>query len=280
MAKINFVLLYLLIFIPLVSFAQTYSNDNYGYSIEIDEAYQLIRDNGAAYFRSKDNDSAVIIKNWTGVDEASAHDYLLQGYQNEILAIVPVSEPEEIKVDNGKGFLVDIQGVVERKLVKGLAGVFIGDNGQGIVVLVSGSSDDWEKLAPVAKKTAASVKFGEVSARPSAEDWYYMLAGTRLSLRGSENDVRQREDVYFCSDGRFKHRMSSSASRDFDYGSTYGFSTRTRSGSWWVMDDAGNSRVVLRYDNGREQSAIIEDRNGQTFLDDQRYYMMRNNRCR
>ena len=65
-----------------------------------------------------------------------------------------------------------------------------------------------------------------------------------------------------------------------DYGSTYGFSTRTRAGSWWVIDDAGKSRLVLRYNNGSEESAIIEDRDGQTFLDDERFYMMRNSRCR
>ena len=42
----------------------------------------------------------------------------------------------------------------------------------------------------------------------------------------------------------------------------------------------GKNRLMLRYNNGREESAIIEDRNGQTFLDDQRFYMMKNNRCR
>lgn len=279
MAKNNLIAL-LLLFVPLVVSAQTFTNKKFGYSIEVDDSFQLTQNNEATYFRSKDNDSVVIIINWPDLDEDTAKDYLLLGYQDERIAIVSANEPEEIKVDNGKGYLVDIQAIIDRKLMKGIAGSYIGDSGQGMMVVIATSSDKWDKLAPVAKKIAASVKFIEYSAGPNAEDWYYMLAGTRLSLRGSADDARRREDIYFCSDGSFKHRMSSSANRELDSGSTYGFSTRTRTGSWRVVDDAGKSRLIMRYGNGREESAIIEDRNGQTFLNDQRYYMMRNNRCR
>jgi len=279
MTKNSFIAL-LLLFVPLAALAQTFTNDEYGYSVEVDDSFQLTQNNHVTYFRSDDNDSVVIIKNWPGLDDDTAKDYLQQGYQDEHIAIVSVNEPEEINVDNGKGLLVDIQAIIERKLMQGIAASYIGNNGQGMVVVISASNDNWDKLAPVAQKIAESVKFVEYSAGPNALDWYYMLAGIRLSLRGSVDDTRRREDIYFCSDGSFKHRMSSSASRELDSGSAYGFSARTRSGSWKVMDDAGKSRLILRYGNGREQTAIIEDRNGQTFLDNQRFYMMRNNRCR
>lgn len=280
MTKINLTALLLLFTVPVVTSAQTFTNDEYGYSIEIDDSYQLTQNNDATYFRSKVNESVVIIKNWPGLDEDTAKEYLQQGYQDERIAIVPVSEPEELNVANGKGLLVDTQGIIERKLMKGVAGGFIGDKGQGIVVLVSGSNTDWDTLAPVAQKITASVKFVEMSTGPNAQDWHYILAGTRLSLRGNDNDMRRREDIYFCTDGSFKHRMSSSTNIELDSASTFGFSSRTGSGSWGVLDDAGNSRLMLRYNNGREESAIIEDRNGQTFLDERRYYMMRNNSCR
>jgi len=280
MVKNSFLTLLLLFLVPSVSSAQTFSNDEFGYSIEIDDSYQLTRNDQVTYFRSKDNDSVVIIKNWPGLDEDTAKDYLQQGYQDEHVAMVSVSEPEEINVENGKAVLVDTQGVIERKLMKGVAGGFIGDKGQGIVLLVSASSEDWDKLAPVAQKTAKSIKFIDFKAGPDARDWYYMLAGTRLSLRGSSDDRSQREDIYFCGDGSFRHRMSSTATKESDSGSSFGYSGKTRSGSWTVADEDGKSRLMMRYSNGREESAIIEDRSGQTFLDDQRFYMMRNNRCR
>ena len=280
MAKNSFTVLPLLLFVPLATSAQTFTNDEYGYSVEVDDSFQLTQNNHATYFRSDDNDSVVIIKNWPGLDDDTARDYLQQGYQDERIAIVSVNEPEEIHVDNGKGLQVEIQAIIDRKLMQGIAASYTGNNGQGMVVVISASSDNWDKLAPVAKKIVASVKFVEYSAGRNAQDWSYMLAGTRLSLPGFVNDTRRREDIYFCSDGSFKHRMSSSASRELDSGSTYGFSARTRSGYWKIVDDAGKSRLVMRYGNGREQTAVIEDRNGQTFLDNQRFYMMRNNRCR
>lgn len=280
MVKYRFIVALIVLFVPVVSSAQTFTNSEYGYSIEVDDSFQLTRNNDATYFSSKDNKSVVIIKNWPGLDEDTAKDYLQQGYQDERIAIVAVNEPEEVNIDNGKALLVDVQGIIERKAMKGVAGSFVGGDGQGMVLVVSGPSEDWDTLAPVAREIAASIKFVEFSPGPDARDWHYMLTGTRLSLRGSVDDMSRKEDIYFCSDGGFKHRLARSAGQESDSVSTFGFSARTRSGSWGIVDDAGKSRLLLHYNNGREESAIIEDRNGQTFLDGQRFYMMRNNRCR
>jgi hypothetical protein len=280
MIKNSFLCALALVVFPAVSWAQVFTNDVYGYSIEVDDGFELVRNDHATYFRSKDNDSVIIIKNWPDLDEAVAKDYLHHGYQDERFAIVPVTEPEAIEMTEGKGLLVDAMAIIERKLMKGIAGAFIGAQGQGMVVVIMGANEDWEKLAPVAKSTTGSIGFIELRAGPDARDWYYMLAGTRLSLRGTATDRGRREDIYFCGDGSFQHRMTSTGVREHDSGSSFGFSGRTRSGSWEVVDDGGDSRLELRYSNGREKSAVIEDRDGQTLLDGQRFYMMRNSRCR
>jgi len=279
MTKYSLTALFLL-FVPVVTSAQTFTNDEYGYSIEVDDSYQLTRNNDVTYFRSKDNDSVIIIKNWPGLDDDTAKDYLQQGYQDEHIAVVSVSEPEEINVGNGKGLLVNTQGIIERKLMKGVAAGYVGDNGQGIVVLVSGSNDDWDTLAPVAQQTTTSVKFIDYKAGPDARDWYYMLAGARLSLRGTSNDKSRREDLDLCSDGGFLHRLSSSAMKESDSGAAFGYSTKSRTGTWEVVDDDGKSRLLLLYSDGRRESAIIEGKSGQIYLDGQRYYMLRKNSCR
>ena len=211
MIKNSFLTLFFLLIAPVLSSAQVFTNDEYGYSIEVDDSFQLTRNDHATYFRSEDKGGLIVIKNWPGLDEAAAKNYLQQGYQNLRFAIVPVGELKETSVGDGRGFLTDTQGVIERSLIKGIAGGFIGNKGQGIVVLVSGASDDWDKLAPMAKKTVASIKFIDFKAGPDAHDWYYMLSGTRLSLRGTSIDRSQRENIYFCGDGSFQHRMSSSA---------------------------------------------------------------------
>jgi L-asparaginase/Glu-tRNA(Gln) amidotransferase subunit D len=75
----------LLLFVPLSVSAQTFTNDEYGYSVEIDDSFQLTQNNHATYFRSDDNDSVVIIKNWPGLDDDAARDYLQQGIFKPLL---------------------------------------------------------------------------------------------------------------------------------------------------------------------------------------------------
>ena len=96
MVKYRFIVALLVLFVPVVVSAQTFTNSEYGYSIEVDDSFQLTRNNDATYFRSKDNKSVVIIKNWPGLDEDTAKDYLQQGYQDERIAIIAVNEPEEV----------------------------------------------------------------------------------------------------------------------------------------------------------------------------------------
>ena len=280
MIKNSFIVLLALFLAPAASWAETFTNDEYGYSIEVDDSFELVQNDSATYFRSKENNGVIIIRNWPDLDENTAKEYLQHGYQDQYVAIVPVEKLKASEVSEGKGVLAEAQAIVERELMKGVIGAFIGNKGQGMVVVIMVPAENWEKHEPVAQKTAASVKFIDYRKGPDARDWYYMLAGTRLSLRGTDADRRKREDIYFCSDGSFQHRMSSAAIREHDSGASVGFSGKTRSGSWEVVDEDGNSRLVMQYADGRDKSAIIEDRDGQTLLDGQRFYMMKNSRCR
>ena len=270
----------ILLCVPAVVPAGTFTNPDYGYSIEIDDSFRMTRNGDATFFVSEDDGSAIFIRNWPGLDESAAKDYLKHGYQDERIAIVSSGEPREVAADTGKGYMVDIQGIIERRMVKGVAGGFIGDSGQGMVVIFAAPEESWEQAAPEFEKARASIKFIDFEPGHDAREWYRMLSGTRLSSRGIASDRHQREDFYFCGDGSFDHRMSRSSIRDSDSGSAFGYSGRTRSGMWDVVDDQGTIRLVLRYSNGRESSASIEDRGGEVYLDGQRYRAMRNPRCR
>jgi hypothetical protein len=276
----NSLLLLLALLFSASSMAKSFINKDYGYTIEVDDSYQLVRNDDVTYFSDEAGNSLIAVKNWPGLTEEVARDYIQHGYQDEKLAIVASGDAEELTVEKGKGLLVEVEGVYDRQLIKGITAGFIGDDGQGLIVLFSGPAAEWDKLAATAKQTATSVKFVDYDASASAIDWFHLLAGTRLSLRGTSNDSSRREDLYFCSDGSFKHRIQRSSSQQFDTGSTFGFAAKSKSGLWTVVDEDGASRLMLRYSDGREESALLEDRNGRTYLDGQRYHMMRNHRCR
>lgn len=273
--------LFLVLSAPATISAKTFTDNEFGYSIEIDDGYQLSRNDGATYFRSAQDGSVVVIRNWPGLDLDTAKRYLQEGYQDARLAVIPDGEIKEAAVSDGKGYLVNIKGIAERKPIKGMAGAFVGDRGQGMIVVFTGPEKDWDKLATTAENVAASVKFVEFKSAALSDDWYRKLAGTRLSFRGKVSDDRKvREDLNLCADGYFRHRISSSAVRDSESGSSIGHSTKTRSGVWRVVDEDGTDRLVLLYNDGRELSGVIERRDGKIYIDGRHYTRLRKNSCR
>ena len=277
----QFITLIPVLLAPVVVSAATFTNDRFGYTIDVDDSFQLGRNDDSTFFRSKENEGVIIIRNWPGLDEEVARNYLQQGYQDARIAIVPAGDLEEVDVADGKGFLVDIEGIIERKLVKGAAGGFVGDKGQGMIVVFSAPEASWDKLAQAVKQTTASIKFIEFKEISDARDLYYTLAGTRLSFRGEVDDDRKvREKLDLCGDGRFHHRISSSAIRDADSGSAFGHSAKSRSGDWRVVADGDVARLLLEYTDGRSESAVIEDRNGRIYIDGRLYKTRRSSRCR
>jgi hypothetical protein len=260
--------------------AQAYTDDELGFSVDIDESYQLSRQYDVARFKSADSDNVVIIKNWPGLTPEMARDYLLSGYQNDVLAIVASGDVNKQQAENGTGLRVDVMGVFQRKLVKGLAAAYIGDDGQGIVLLAVAAEPEWTQFESEANKIAASVVFKQPSTGPDARDWYYMLAGKSLSFRGESSDTRRREVLNLCSDNGFTHRLATSSMEDLDTGSSFGFSSKSKSGYWEVVDVDGGSVLVLHYGDGSEESALIEDKDGRFYLDGRRYAITRSHHCR
>jgi hypothetical protein len=273
--------LFLVLSAPAIISAKTFTNNEFGYSIEIDDGYQLRRNDGASYFRSEQDGGHVVIRNWPGLDLETARSYLQEGYQDARLAVVPDGEVKEMAVGEGKGYLVNIKGIAERRPIRGVAGAFVGDKGQGMIVVFTGPEEDWDKLATAAESVAASVKFVESKSAPLSPDWYRMLAGTRLSFRGKVGDDRNvREYLNLCADGYFLHRISSSAVRDSESGSSIGHSRKTRSGVWRVVDEDETDRLMLQYNDGRDVSGVIESRDGKIYIDGRHYTRLRKNSCR
>ena len=263
----------------VVARAHAYTDDELGISIDIDENYQVSRQYDVTRFTSADSDNVVIIRNWPDLTQEMAGDYLLSGYQDGVIAVVATGDVTEQQVENGTGLLVDVTGIFQRKLMKGLAAAFIGNDGQGIVMLAVAADREWDKFKSEAERIASSVVFKQPSAGPDARDWYYMLAGKSFSFRGESSDTKRREVLHLCSDSGFKHRLATSSIEDSDTGSAFGFSSKSKSGYWEVVEVDGGSRLVLHYGDGSKESAVIEDRGGRFFLDGRRYIIERSQYC-
>lgn len=114
----------------------------------------------------------------------------------------------------------------------------------------------------------------------SARDWRYMLAGSRLKMRESVDGSQREESLDFCSNGVFYNRLLTTDIRHNDVASSFGMSTKQVSGMWIVTEVDGANQLLLRKRDSEERRMLIEDRNGETYLDGKRYYMLENRRCR
>ena len=280
MMKPELIILSVLFVIPAMSFADPFKNEEYGYSIEVDDRYQVTKNDSATFFRSNADQSAILIRNWPGIDEATAKKYLQQGYQDAYIAMVPDGELEELSIANGKGLLINVKGVINVESMRGKVGGFVGDGGQGMIILFTGPEEGWDAMAPSVQQMIESIRFIELRAGPSLRDWRNMLAGSRLIHRGFVDGRSQREDLNLCSDGEFIHRRSGTAVRESDYGSAVGHSSKSRSGLWKVVDEDGITHLLLQYNDGRKESGVIEYFDGQFYVDGRRYTRLRKRSCR
>ncbi len=119
---------------------------------------------------------------------------------------------------------------------------------------------------------------GKTRETPSAQDWRYMLAGSRLLLREYADGRRLEESFDFCSNGVVYNRLKTRDSRHNDDAFAYGVSAQQVSGIWTVVEVDGANHLLLRK-RDKEKRLLLEDRNGATFLNGKRYFMLENQRC-
>lgn len=251
-----------------------------GYSMAVGNDFQVRRkDVEICSYRSGD-DAVILLKDWPGLSKDDIEAFVDRGYQSTDIALHKRGELQQISTAGGSGYLAAVAGIVDDRAVEGIAGGFVGDSGQGVAVLISSVSDKWSEFEKRADAVIESIEFTEFKPRIGAHEWRQMLSGAGLSQREISEYGETRENYYFCGDGRFNYSSSHSEHAGGDGGEMFGFSSSRASGEWELRTVQGRTQLVLYYSSGRERRAIIEDREGETWIDDTRYYMIENSRCR
>ena len=251
-----------------------------GYKLDIGNGFQLRhKDAEICSYRAGD-DAVILLKDWPGLSRDVIEHFVDIGYQTDAITLVKRGELQQIVTAGGDAYLARVAGIVRNKPVEGVAGGFVGKDGQGVAVLIASVADKWSEFEKQANAVIESIEFTGFEQRIGAREWRRMLSGAGLSYRVFSDYGDARENYYFCSDGRFysSSRRSGHANRDGD--ASFGFSSSMDSGEWDLWNVQGGTQLVLFYNNGRERRANIEDRNGETWIDDTRYYMIENRRCR
>ncbi len=271
----------ILLCLSLLAEARTYSSPELGFSIHIDETFspRPTEDDGLYVFDSADGRGRITILNRPGLSMEAVRESAIEGYRDEDVELTARGAATECRPDNGWGMTVPVSGIVGQQSVVGILGGFVGDQGQGFLVLIAASPGDWPRLRPRAEPLFASIAFGRYTGGAEAARWRRYLQGKRLAYRSTYDGGSSREDYYLCSDGRFLRSRGTHDFADAPGVSVFGQSQRRGAGGWRIQSIEGETYLIFEYDDGRRENARLEDRNGKTLLNGSRYYVVESDQC-
>jgi hypothetical protein len=260
--------------------AETDVCEGNGYRLQIGDGFQVQRkDAEFCTYRSGD-DAVIVLMDWPGLSRETIEAFIDDGYRTGKITLTKHGELRQISTAGGTSYLANVAGIFRNKPIEGVAGGFVGENGQGVAVLISSVADKWAEFEKQANAIIKSIEFTDLEPRVDALEWRRMLSGAGLSYREISESGDVRKDYFFCSDGRFHSSTKRSEHAGGDGATMFGFSTSRNSGDWDVKAVQGSPQIVLYYSNGRESRAGIEDRDGEIWIDGKRYNVIENSRCR
>lgn len=165
----------------------------------------------------------------------------------------------------------------------------IGPAGNGAIVFFGGPAQQSEYYQGLTRDTAGSIRFAAPRASGVVQEWRSVLAGSMLKrmssyysggLDGAYVGGSSSRTLHLCSDGSYAYFSSSSVAADAG-GGTSGYSGGSGgdSGRWDLQALGAQARLVLRSDSGEYSEHTLTYQNETTYLDGERVFRVRSDRC-
>ncbi len=113
---------------------------------------------------------------------------------------------------------------------------------------------------------------------PLAQTWLQKLNGKKLTALSSYNGgggggMSSKTEIYLRTNGTFQVRSESSVSVYVEGANGGSSGVKRAAGTWRIY--ARNAQAILetKYENGQIESSLLEDRNGQTFVNGKRWFV-------
>lgn len=168
-------------------------------------------------------------------------------------------------------------------------------NGWAIVLFAAGQTGklDARETAlrdialSVAATTAASAQSAQSSGpqtpanndrSPLAQQWWQRLRGKKLTKMssyssGSSGGMSSKTEIYLYADSSFQGRSESSVSIYVEGANGSSGGVQKAAGTWRIYAKDGRAILEMKYENGQTESSLLEDRNGQTFINGKRVFV-------
>lgn len=114
---------------------------------------------------------------------------------------------------------------------------------------------------------------------PLAQAWLQKLNGKKLTLLSSYNSggggggMSSKTEIYLLTNGTFQARSESSVSVYVEGANGGSSGVKRAAGTWRIYAKNGQTILETKYENGQIESSLLEDRNGQTFVNGKRWFV-------
>lgn len=265
---------------PSLILAKTYNKPELGISIMVDNYFSQVSQMGNIYyFTAPDNSATVIIKNQPGLKMTQVKAAARRGYNDTGIALTARGKPVNIRVNNGNGITVDVDGFIEQHKVKGNLTGFVGNNGQGFIILIASTPNKWASMRGKAHNILKSTRFNKPKMGNLIAQWRQKFSGRKVIKAATRNGGSSREHYYLCSNGRFAEDSSISAVANGGGVKVFAGVSSSSQGKWRIQTIGGKPHIILDYQNGQNIQAPLENRNGLTFIGGTRYLLGDGKQC-
>ena len=255
-----------------------------GFSLDLQGGFQLGKQQGGYYLLgSRTIPGLVLVRAMPGLTAADLNKTLRSGYSDPTVQLTPQGAITELPFQGGFGKLAEVRGSVLEGEVEGLLAGYLREGGGGLLLFAVTSPEQWPELNSAAEHMARSVRLFVPDPQELIRLWTERLAGFKLVRAPADSETRRppegatTREYFVCSSGAFLFEQGAAA-RSEDQ--TPDSAADTVAGAWEIIPTRLRVDLVLRFENGKSESYRLSRTDQETYLDEQRYFVLPNDRCR
>jgi hypothetical protein len=257
-----------------------------GFSLDLEGGFQLGKQQAGYYLLgSRTIAGLILVRAMPGLTAAELNETLRSGYSDPTVQLTPEGPVTELPFQGGFGKLAEVRGSLLEGEVEGLLAGYLREGGGGLLLFAVTSPEQWPELNPAAEQMARSVRLFVPDPQELIRLWTERLAGFKLVRTPGANETRApRQDhtgtnaYYVCSDGAFLFEQGAGPAQSEDQPPDS--AADAVAGAWEIVPTRLRVDLILRFENGKSESYRLSRIDEETYLDEQRYFVLPNDRCR
>ncbi|MBA2664289.1 MAG: hypothetical protein H0U74_18510 [Bradymonadaceae bacterium] len=155
----------------------------------------------------------------------------------------------------------------------------VGEHGVSVIIMALHTEAGAAHVGQVTAQVEQSLKITKLQPLKSSGFWHDQLKGKQLVRFNNKNGSSDKEQFYFCSDGRFKRTFHGGAYSNSVNGTLSMASRDGNVGRWAATGGEAGSAIVLQNEDGTQGQLTIARVDGKVMVNGTRWFIDTNDIC-